>query len=275
MSVTKLHLVVIDPQMDFCTPKNTYANVSTGALFVPGADQDMKRLSAFVRRIRDKISDIHITLDSHHLMDVGHPGFWKDSKGNHPSPFSIISASDVESGKWTPVLPSLYGRMLDYVKKLETNKRYPLMIWPPHCLIGTPGAAVVPELMEAANDWALTKSSTVDFVTKGSNPFTEHYSAVRAEVPDPKDPSTHPNKAFIKTIEDADIVVWAGEASSHCVANTMRDTFESFGADAMKKMVLLTDAISAVPACEKMYDDFLAEMTAKGMQTSTTVDFMR
>ena len=33
----KLHLVAIDPQNDFCSPH--------GSLYVPGAEEDMKRLA--------------------------------------------------------------------------------------------------------------------------------------------------------------------------------------------------------------------------------------
>jgi nicotinamidase-related amidase len=39
----KLHLVVIDPQYDFCDPN--------GSLFVPEADNDMKRLAVMVERL--------------------------------------------------------------------------------------------------------------------------------------------------------------------------------------------------------------------------------
>ncbi len=263
----KWHLVIIDPQRDFCEPPGK----GGGALFVPGADADMKRLAGFIRRTPDKWVDIHVTLDSHHLLDVAHPLFWRNSKGQHPSPFTLISVSDVETGVWSTSVPSLNKRMLDYVKALASGGRYPLVIWPPHCLIGTQGQAVVPELMDALNEWATQRMATIDFVTKGSNVFTEHYSAVRAEVPDPSDPTTHLNKAFIQTLEDADMVVWAGEASSHCVANTMRDTVANFGPEAMKKMG--QDGVITVE--ESQYEDFLKEMTAKGMQTATTDTFLR
>jgi nicotinamidase/pyrazinamidase len=208
-SLTKIHVVIVDPQMDFCTPNGTY-NIPTGMLFVPGADQDMKRLAAFVHRVNQKIADIHVTLDSHHLLDVAHPLFWKNSKGQNPAPFTVISVSDIEHGVWTPSIPSLQQRMLAYIRALEKGGRYPLCIWPPHCLIGTPGQAVVPELMDALNEWATLKHATIDFITKGSNPFTEHYSAIRAEVPDPSDPTTHSNRAFIQTLEDADVVLCHG-----------------------------------------------------------------
>jgi nicotinamidase-related amidase len=141
-------------------------------------------------------------------------------------------------------------------------------------LIGTPGASVVPELMEALNEWAALKMATVDFVTKGSNPFTEQYSAVRAEVPDPNDASTQLNTALIQTIEQADILVWAGEAGSHCLANTMRDTFDAFGPDSVKKSVVLIDATSPVKGFEKNQDDFFKEFENKGVKFAKTTDFL-
>ena len=271
----KVHFVIIDPQMDFCTPAGTYAGVKTGALYVPGAKEDIERLAKLIRRIPDKIADIHITLDSHHLMDVAHPLFWKNSKGEHPSPFTIITADDVRQGRWTTTIPSFIGRMTTYVEELEKGGRYPLMIWPPHCLIGTPGAAVVPDLMDAVNAWADMRRATVDFVTKGSNIFTEHYSAVQAEVPDPADPSTQLNTALVQAIEESDETVWSGEALYHCLFSTARDTFNAFGTDAIRKMVLLTDASSMVPNCDNSAaEKFFQEMKAKGMRFTTTADYL-
>ncbi len=43
-----LRILIIDPQNDFCD-KN-------GALFVPGADDDMIRLAGMIRRLKDKCS---------------------------------------------------------------------------------------------------------------------------------------------------------------------------------------------------------------------------
>ena len=68
-----VHLLVIDPQHDFCDPD--------GALFVPGADEDVERLTLFVDRVRDKLEMIHVTLDCHHFIDIAHPIFWLDKDG--------------------------------------------------------------------------------------------------------------------------------------------------------------------------------------------------
>jgi len=263
----KIDLLIIDPQFDFCDPK--------GSLFVTGADDDMKRLSGLVKRIGSKLNDIHVTLDSHHTMDIAHPLFWKNSSGRHPDPFTAISVEDVKNGKWVTTIPGLAKKGLEYVKSLDANGRYPLVIWPYHCLIGSNGHKVFPELFEALKEWELKEFAQVDYVTKGSNIFTEHYSAIQADVPDPEDPGTQINTKLIQTLEDCDLILVAGEAGSHCLANTVRDIVNNFSNDKyIEKIMLIEDATSPVPGFEKLQDDFINEMTAKGMKLTATKDFL-
>jgi len=276
----RIELIGIDPQMDFCTTEilaeDGIVLRRKGALCVPGAEADMIRVAAMIKRIMPKIDDIHITLDSHHYFDVAHPIYWKDTSGKNPDPFTIISASDVENGTWTPTVSSLFKKSLEYVRALETNGKYPLCIWPPHCIIGSKYHAVVPELFEALIEWEKTQIAMVDYVTKGSNPFTEHYSAVSADVIDPQDPGTQINTKLINTLVKADIVIAFGEAGSHCLSSTIRDIVSNFGDDSyVKKIVLLTDATSPVPGFEHLQDDFIKDMVAKGMQLSTTTEFLK
>ena len=262
-----IHLVVIDPQNDFCDPN--------GSLYVPGAENDMVRLATMVQRIHPKLDDIHVTLDSHRKVDIAHPIWWKDSSGARPDPFTTISAADVQAGKWNAKMPSLQGRSLEYLQQLEANGRYPHCIGPPHCLIGSWGHNVFPALFEAMQEWA-DSFATVDYVTKGSNVYTEHFSAVKAEVPDPEDPTTQMNAKFVQTLEDADIILLAGEALSHCVANTMRDTADAFSDPKyIEKVHLLTDASSNVTGFANLGEDFVKELTGKGMKLTTTVDFLK
>lgn len=262
-----VHLVTIDPQNDFCDPK--------GSLSVPGGDQDIIRLAAMIDRIGDKLDDIHVTLDSHRIVDIAHPVFWKDSKGNFPAPFTIITLQDVENGTWQTTNPGFASRALEYVKQLETNGRYPLCIWPEHCIIGSWGHALFPVMSEALINWERDNFAIVDYVTKGSNIFTEHYSAIQADVPDPSDPTTMLNTDLIKILETADLVAISGQALSHCVANTVIDIMDNFGDENIKKLVLLEDASSNVPGFDNLGEDFVKNATAKGMQVSTTVDFLK
>lgn len=264
----KIHLLVIDGQVDFCDPR--------GALYVAGAEGDMERTAGLIQRLGPKLDDLHLTMDAHHRIDVAHPLFWRNTKGEHPSPFTIITADNVHNGVWLPVFPSLIGRVRGYVEALAQNGRYPLCVWPEHCLIGSPGACLHPALLAAVHEWEGKNGGLADYVTKGSNPFTEHYSAIKAEVPDPADPTTGVNTPFIQALLAADILAVAGEAGSHCVANTVRDIASEFGSDDLiRKIVLLTDCMSPVPTFEKFQEDFFLDMKARGVQFSTSKDFLK
>lgn len=265
------HLLVIDPQNDFVSP--------TGALSVAGADADMDRLAAMIRRLGPALDAVHVTLDSHRVFDVSHPRWWRDAAGNPPSPFTVISASDVESGRWTTALPGARDRSLTYLRTLERGGRYPHVIWPEHCLMGDPGHGVWPALSQALHDWERANLRSVDYVLKGMNPWTEHFSAVRAEVPDPEDPTTEVDPRFVARLEAADEILVAGEALSHCLLSTVEDLVRSFRDPAsVRKLVILTDATSPVadlPGATLFADrsrQFLADMLAKGARHATTAD---
>jgi nicotinamidase-related amidase len=224
-----IQLVVIDPQNDFMDrvfypqmdPKDPLVGYKP-ALPVTGATDDMIRLAAMVRRLGRKIDDVHVTLDSHQLLDIAHPAYWRDAKGHMPNPFTIITTNDIETGIWKPFSPTLQKRALAYAKALEqTANKYPLMIWPPHCLIGSIGHNVQSDLYAALGEWSILNGSTIDYVTKGTNPHTEHYGALMAEVPDPNDAASQLNTDFLDLLRQADIVALAGEASSHCVLTTV------------------------------------------------------
>ena len=85
-------------------------------------------------------------------------------------------------------------------------------------MIGDAGHNVYPEIAGAIHDWE-DRFAQADFVTKGSNPWTEHFSAVQAEVPDPEDPSTQVNTRLITTLE---------EAESHFPSGDQRGRVEDF-----------------------------------------------
>ena len=258
----KTILLVIDPQNSFCDP--------AGELFVTGANKDMERLAAMIHKHGSRLDDIHVTLDTHHIMDVAHPLFWVNSANAHPAPFTLISYEDVKNGTWGPAVPSFVGRMLHYTKSLETNGRYVLCVWPEHCLIGHWGHNLFEPMRQVLDDWEKQNIALVDFVTKGTNIFTEHYSAVQADVPDANDPTTQLNTRLIQALQDADKVLLAGEALSHCVANTVTDIADTFGDANIKKLWLLEDCSSSVPSFESLGTDFINRLVARGMNVTTS-----
>lgn len=264
-----IRILGIDWQNDFVDPK--------GSLHVAGADEDAKMFAAMVLRLKGKIKGIHATLDSHQLIHIAHPIWWINSDGEHPAPFTIISADDVENGVWAATRPSLQKRSLEYVISLRDNKRYILCIWPPHCLIGSWGHNIYPEVYNAFMEWENEYFKKVDYRVKGSNPYTEHYSGIQADVPDPSDPhtllDTRPG-SLIDVLANSDIVAITGQALSHCLANTVRDIASNFGDENIKKLVLLEDCTSSVTGFEQLGKDFVTEMTGRGMQTTTSTKFL-
>lgn len=270
MAKNIVHLITIDPQNDFCIASGPGGE--KGALVVAGADKDMERLGKFIIKNRSRIEQIHCTLDSHQLIHIAHPGFWVNSKGLNPNPFTLITEDDVKNGIWRSFNPAWQSRAVNYVETLKKNGRYVLCIWPPHCLIGSWGHSIVPSVAKALYDWE-SGFNRVEFVAKGSNLFTEHYSGVQADVIDDQDPSTALNTRLIDALNEADEILITGEALSHCVANTIRDIAGQFGSDQVKKFTLLQDTCSNVGGFEKLGQDFVKEMVAKGMRVTNTTDW--
>lgn len=275
-----LHLLIIDPQNDFCDLPANYLPLNPAtraphapALPVPGAHQDMLRLAGLINRGRAGLTAISITLDSHHRFDIAHPTFWIARDGAPVAPFTQISAADVRAEQFRPRHPAALPLALNYLDKLEAAGRYRLMVWPVHCEIGTWGNNVHEDVRAAYGAWEDAALGIVAKLVKGSNPWTEHYSAVMAEVPDADDPDTQLNSKFIAALAEADQVYIAGEAGSHCVKATVEHIAEHLG-QPLSKLVLLTDCISPVAGFEPNYHAFLQAMRARGVQLMQTADVL-
>ena len=269
----KAQLVIIDPQNDFM-------DLQDAALPVTGAVADMDRVATLVARIGYRLDDIHVTLDSHRVVDIAHPGFWRGQSGKAPTPFTIISYDDIRNGIWEPCNPEFRQRVLDYTAALAKAGKFLLMVWPEHCLIGSWGHNVYEPLKRVLNDWERSQFANVNFVTKGTNTFTEHYGALMAEVPDPQDPATQLNGDFIAVLQDADLIAIAGEASSHCVKTTIEQIVENIGDAHLGKIHILTDCMSPVPQTPGGPDfpaiakSFLKDMERRGLVLTTSDKFL-
>ncbi len=263
-----VHLLLIDAQQDFCD------GPCCGALAVPGAHEDMLRLADFVGDNLSKIDGIHASMDCHRLHDIAHPAWWQDKDGLHPAPFTIISGKDIEDKIWRPAKPETMARSLSYVKALETAGNYPLCIWPPHCLLGTQGQSLHPAIAVCLMNWEMHTGKAVNYITKGENPWTEHYSALKAEVPDPADQGTQLNNQLLEKLLKADEILIAGEALSHCVQATVSDLADALGVETVRKFVFLSDASSSVAGFEALGQEFLDKYTSLGMRVETTRSYI-
>jgi nicotinamidase-related amidase/cytoskeletal protein CcmA (bactofilin family) len=207
--------LIIDPQVDFH---------EGGSLAVEGATADSDRLSSFISKFKDDIDNVFISLDSHHRMHIAHGVFWTNEAGDIPFPFTEISHASILAGEWFPrdSSPDILDYVKYYTQELENCGKFKLIIWPEHCLIGSPGHAVVPCLNAALQEWAQGRLDTVSYIMKGTNCLTEMYSALSAEVPIASDPSTKLDLALLEKLRSADHLFICGQALSHCVNFTIR-----------------------------------------------------
>jgi len=271
-----LHLLIIDPQNDFCDLPAAYLPAGPAAaapaLPVPGAHADMLRLADLIRRGGPGLSAISVTLDSHQRIDVAHTTFWQDGQGNPVNPFTQITAADLAQGRFAPRDPAALTRVTAYLEQLEAAGRYNLMVWPTHCEIGSWGHNVHADVRSAYNGWEESTLRTVTKIVKGTNPWTEHYSAIQAEVPDQDDDSTQMNHGVIAMLAQADKVYITGEAGSHCVKATTEHIVDNWDPAQLSKLVLVTDCMSAVSGFDAQYHGFVAAMRARGVETAQSAD---
>jgi len=270
----RIALVGIDFQNDF---------MDDGALPVMGAKADAHRLASMIDRLGKKLDDIYMTLDSHDPVHIAHGISWVDQDNNHPDPFTVIESKDIipnDNSRWfRSSVRAWNSRYVDYVNSLEQNGRYKLCIWAEHCIVGTPGHNIEDTLRDSLMRWERNNYRKVYFKVKGNNPFTEHYSAVKADVPDPNDPTTQLDTGFVQILNNYDEVVCAGEALDFCVRNTFLDVVDFWGAGNnpfVQKMVFLTDASSPVTVGGNRVTnfDFVAELAARGMRVATTDSYL-
>jgi len=270
---SRVAILIIDPQNDFH---------GGGSLAVTGADEDALRIAQMIKYNQDDIADIYITLDCHHKMHIAHKGFWRNENGEMPAPMTQITHAEVKAGKWRVAQPEHANWALEYTEKLEAGGRFTLIIWPEHCLIGTSGNIVVNCINDAAQEWALSKSTSVNYVQKGMNCLAEMYSVFKAEVPVPGAPETGLNTALIKQLHDGnyDKIVICGQAASHCVNYSTRDLVDNWKQD-MSKLVLMEDGMSPVVApavgldFTEAKDQFQNEMKEKGLLMSKCGEVMK
>ena len=256
---TRVHLLLIDVQKDFCFPEGTlYVGGRSGR----GAIDDSRRLSELVYRNLDVITEITTTMDTHLVYQIFFASFWLGRDDQPLTAHRVVTAEQIKAGEARPnpaMARWLCGgnytwlckQVLHYCQELERAGKYQLYLWPPHCLLGTDGHALAGVLAEARlfHSYVRTAQSTVE--VKGGNPLTENYSVLRPEVLSRFDGSAlaQRNTQFISTLLAADAVIIAGQAASHCVKSTIDDLLGEIAAvdrALARKVYVLTDCMSAV-----------------------------
>lgn len=253
-------LILIDCQRDF--------TMSDGALFVPGADKDMERLSKWIDENKNDIDHISLTLDSHQPNHISHPGWWQDKNGQNPAPFTQITSTMVKDGVWTPRFwPE---KSIGYLEFLESEGEYPHIIWPYHCIIGSIGHSLHPLILKSLFNWT-SLGHAYRTVAKGSYPLVEMFGAFAAQMPIVGVKETQLNQELIDTLETYERVFFVGEAKSHCVASTLKQAMK-YAPNLAKKFVILEDCMSDVPGLGHLGDPIYEEARKRGIRFAKTTE---
>jgi nicotinamidase-related amidase len=256
---TRVHLLLIDVQKDFCFPE--------GSLYVAGrsgtgAIDDTRRIAELIYRNLGVITEITTTLDTHFAYQIFSPAFWIDAAGAPLAAHRVITAEQIAAGEVRPdpaiarwLCGGNYGWLLQqvqhYARELERAGKYELYLWPPHCLLGSAGHALAGLVHEARLFHAYARSAQSWVEVKGGHPLPENYSILRPEVLTRFDgaPLGQRNTGFVRTLLAADAVIVCGQAASHCVKSSIDDLLdEILAADPAlaRKVYVVTDCMSAV-----------------------------
>ena len=231
----RLCVLAVDIQNTFCIPDfELFVAGRSGT----GAVDDNRRLCEFLYRNLGEITQVFPSLDTHHAMQVFHAIWLVDERGDHPAPYTLVSAEDVATGRWrlNSTVAEALGIDIDYAerhlayytRRLAEGGKYDLTIWPYHAMLGGIGHALVSAVEEAIFFHGLARYSSPDFQVKGDNPLTEHYSLLGPEVTEGPDGDRlgGKNTELIEKLLTFDAVVVGGQAKSHCLAWTIDDLLD-------------------------------------------------
>ena len=271
----RVHLLLIDVQKDFCLPRGTlYVGGRSGT----GAMEDSDRLARFLYRNLEAITDVTCTLDTHYPFQIFFPSFWLGEDGQPPAPHQEITAGMIRAGRVRPnpdIAWWLCNGDVDwlrrqaefYCEELERAGKYKLYLWPAHCLLGSDGHPLVGVIHEARLFHAWARGSKSDIQSKGDNPLTENYSILAPEVLKLHDGGqlAERNHRFIETLLNADTVIIAGQAASHCVKSSIDDLLGDIltrEEELARKIYILGDCMSSVAVPDPQHPgQFLFDFT--------------
>jgi nicotinamidase-related amidase len=270
-------MAIIDPQ-------NCFMDIEGMPLSVVGATADMRRLAQHLAHIgmMGYYNSTYITMDTHPLDHISHASRWVGRDGNPPAPFTIITPADYEAGVWRAANDADALWQGEYLRRLTR----PHCIWPIH---GQPGsnehalyndiARLISGPSYPGSRYDLTEYSTVQIIAKGMHRDVEQFGVFGADVPYPGAPETEINQALIDDINRHDEIVVAGEASSHCVMDSVNQFMAHVPQADWRKLVILRDCMSPVPQppggpdFPALAESWFKELTEKGVRVTTVAAY--
>ena len=165
--IMKTAIVIIDMQNDFIR--------KDGSMCVPNGDKVAANITKFLKE--NKIDGVFASMDYHLEDNIASTNFWYTEGDKHVAPYTEITFDDVNLNKVKLKFHFYKVYLLVYLSELE-KKGKKLIAWPSHCIQGTWGCDICDEINEI-----LKSKENVEYIKKGENPYTEHYSIFKAEVP--------------------------------------------------------------------------------------------
>ncbi len=262
----RILLWLVDVQIDFVFP------APIGNLPVPNAIDDTRRTIEWLYHNIQTVTHIAASLDTHMPFHIFYPSWWQNDKGEHPAPYTVITADEVHRGVWKAITDPEWS--VYYVETLESVGKKQLMIWPFHCMEGTVGRALVPALSEAIVYHSAARMDQPTYLTKGTIAHTEFYSVVEPEVKYPNHPDGGINVKFLEIVAEFDLIYVAGQARSHCVLETMNSVMRHFAnrPEVINKLRFLDDCTSSIPGFEEATEAQIAYFAKRGMQLVKSTD---
>jgi nicotinamidase/pyrazinamidase len=235
----KIAVILVDYQHDFVEP--------SGTLYVPGSREDIARFLTWFYVNAHRITSIYASLDTHLPFQIFYGSWWGSGKtGEHPQPYTVITADDVDNERWVPLIQPDWSR--NYVHLLQQRAKKDLMIWPYHTMEGTLGHMLAAPISEAIAWHSAARNAQPTYSEKGRTIRTEFYGIFEAEIPDPDDPESSFDTSLLEAVMRHDKVYVAGEAKSHCVLETGRQLLGRLAARPamLERLHILKDCISSV-----------------------------
>src|SRR5919106_5332443 len=137
----RLCLLAVDVQNTFCIPG---FELFVGGRSGTGAVDDSRRLCEFLYRNLAHVTQIFPTQDTHQAIQIFHRVFLVGPDGEHPDPYTLVTAEDVANGCWQAngevaaalgLEPNYLQEYLAYyTRALASGGKYELTIWPFHAL---------------------------------------------------------------------------------------------------------------------------------------------
>jgi nicotinamidase-related amidase len=225
-------LLIIDPQVDFIT----------GSLAVKNAEECMTRLTNLIKESGMTFDDIIVTLDSHQSGHVSFRSSWLVKSWENDEPVTKITPEMIGNC----IKPRYSDFNLEdisaYIKRQEGSC---LNLWPDHCVIGTPGHAIYPDLFNALEDWAKKNQKSWKMILKGNRTDREMYSAISCDGEENIGLGYTPVISG-ELLKEYDKIYIAGIAMDFCVAETVKDLVKKFESEIQDRLVFIDDCMPLI-----------------------------